>query len=124
MKIINIKDAEARDVEGGNPLFFGGKVSTQFLLDEEHHAQKIVIVNVRFTPGARNKFHSHSGEQILYVTEGKGIIATRDKEYELAPGMLAYVPPNEVHWHGATKDSSFAHLSIIGQPDELKIVEK
>jgi quercetin dioxygenase-like cupin family protein len=123
MKIINMKDVEAREVEGGNPLFFGGKVATQFLLNEDHHAQKIVIVNVNFAPGARNKFHSHSGEQILYATEGRGIVATRDKEYVLTPGMLAFIPPNEVHWHGAAKDSSFSHLSIIGQPDELKIVE-
>ena len=122
MKLIDLKDIEAKTVDGG-PLFFGGKVQTQFLLDEEHDTQKIVIVNVKFAPGARNKFHSHSGEQILYATEGKGIVATREKEYTLTPGMMAYIPPGEVHWHGATADSFFTHLSIIGQPDELKIEE-
>ena len=123
MKIINLKDAEAKTVEG-SPLFFGGQVQTQFLLEEEHHAPKISISNVKFNPGARNRFHSHSGEQILYVIEGKGIIATKDKEYTITPGMLVFIPPGEIHWHGATKDSSFAHLSIIGQPDELKIADK
>ncbi len=123
MKIINITAIEAKEIVGG-PLFTGGKVYTQSVLDEEHQAEKIVIVNVQFEPGARNKFHTHSGEQILYVTEGKGIIATREKEYIVTPGTVIFVPPGEVHWHGATKDSSFAHLSIIGRPDELKIVGK
>jgi quercetin dioxygenase-like cupin family protein len=38
--------------------------------------------------------------------------------------MIVLVSPGEEHWHGATKDSSFAHLSIIGQPNKMKIVEK
>jgi hypothetical protein len=27
---------------------------------------------VRFTPGARSAWHSHDGDQTLYVTEGHG----------------------------------------------------
>jgi quercetin dioxygenase-like cupin family protein len=123
MKIINIKDVEAKEVSE-DPLFFGGKVNTQFVLQEEHRARKIQIVMVRFAPGARNKLHTHSTEQILIVTEGKGIVATKDQEYIVTPGMVIFVPPGEEHWHGATKDSSFAHLSIIGQPHKMKIVEK
>jgi quercetin dioxygenase-like cupin family protein len=123
MKIINLKDVAAEDVKG-NPLFSGGKVNTQFILEEEYKASKIQIVNVQFAPGARNKFHTHSTEQILYVIEGKGIVATRDKEYMVTTGTAIFIPPGEEHWHGATRDSSFAHLSIIGRPNELKITEK
>ena len=124
MKIINIKDVEAKEVEGSNPLFFGGKVHTQSILEEEYGARRIQIVNVKFAPGARNKFHTHSLGQILYVTEGRGIVATKEKEYIVTPGMAIFISPGEAHWHGATKDSSFAHLSITGQPNEMKIVEK
>lgn len=42
----------------------------------------------------------------------------------VTPGMVIFVSPGEAHWHGATKDSSFAHLSIIGQPHKLTILEK
>lgn len=124
MEIINVKDVEAKEVDGGNPLFFGGKVHTQFVLEEEYGAKKIQIVNVQFAPGARNKFHTHSSAQILYVTEGEGTVATKDKEYIVTSGMAIFIPPGEAHWHGATKDSSFVHLSIIAQPSEVKIVEK
>jgi len=123
MKIINLKDVEEKEVEDG-PLFTGGKVFTHFALEEDYKAEKIQVVNVRFEPGARNRFHIHSIGQILYVTEGKGIVATRDKEHVVTAGMLILVEPGEEHWHGATKDTSFAHLSIIGQPHEMEITEK
>ena len=122
MKIINVKDVEPKEVSK-DPLFFGGKVTTQFVLEEDNKAQKLQIVLVRFAAGARNRLHTHSTEQILVFTEGKGIIATKDKEHIVTPGMIAFISPGEEHWHGATKDSSFAHLSIIGQPNEMRIVK-
>jgi len=67
---------------------------------------------VTFKPGARLNFHTHTYEQILYVTEGKGIVATRSEEKVVTPGTIVYIEPGEVHWHGATKDSSFSHICI------------
>ena len=67
---------------------------------------------ITFSPGARNKFHTHTTEQVLYVTDGKGIIATENEETVITPGMLAYIPAGEKHWHGAIEDSSFSHISI------------
>jgi quercetin dioxygenase-like cupin family protein len=122
MKIIDVKDVEAKEIVG-DPLFLG-KVYTQFVFEEEHKAKKIQVVMVSFAPGARNKLHTHSTEQILIVTEGKGIVATKNQENIVTPRMIIFVPPGEEHWHGATKDSSFAHISIIGQPQKLQIVEK
>ena len=105
-------------------MFFGGKVYTQFVLQVEDKAKKIQVVYVKFVPGARNRLHTHSTEQILIVTEGKGIVATKSQEHMVTPGMIVLVSPGKEHWHGATKDSSFAHVSIIGQPNEMKLVEK
>lgn len=121
MRIINIRNISKKDVTD-QPLFTGGRVETQPVLEEELGNGKIQITNVMFAKGARNKFHTHSSKQVLYVTEGKGIVATREKEYKVEPGMVAIIPAGEEHWHGATKDSSFAHLSIIGTPQEMKIV--
>lgn len=123
MKILNLGDIESKEVSK-DPLFFGGRVTTQFVLEEEHKGPKFQIMLVRFAPGARNRLHTHSTEQILVVTDGKGIIATKDREHIVTPGMIAFIPPGEEHWHGATENSSFAHLSIIGAPNEMKIVEK
>jgi len=70
------------------------------------------VLLVTFGPGARLNFHTHTFEQILYVTEGKGVVATHDKEATVGPGDCIYIQPGEAHWHGAAKDSSFTHLAI------------
>jgi quercetin dioxygenase-like cupin family protein len=70
------------------------------------------VLLVNFEPGARLNFHTHTYEQILYVTEGKGIVATKKEERTVTPGDVIYIAPGEIHWHGATKDSSFAHIAI------------
>ena len=111
MRIINVADIESKEVPM-DPLFFGGKVFTQFVLEEEHKAEKIQVVNVRFAAGARNRLHTHTTEQILIITEGKGIVATKTQEHTVTPGMIVLVSPGEEHWHGATKDSEFSHIVI------------
>ena len=122
MRIVNVNEVLPKEVST-EPLFFGGKVTTQFVLEEDYTSKKLQIILVKFAAGARNKVHTHSTEQILVVTEGKGVVASKDQEYIVTPGMIAIISPGEEHWHGAAKDSSFAHLSIIGQPNEMKIVE-
>ena len=119
MRIINVADVEAKEVST-DPLFFGGKVFTQFVLEEEHRAKKPQVVNVKFAPGARNKLPTHSTGQTLMVTEGKGIVATKNQEHTVTPGTIVLVSPGEEHWHGATENSTFTHLPITGQPNEVK----
>jgi quercetin dioxygenase-like cupin family protein len=122
MKIISVNSVETVDVST-DPLFFGGKVTTQSLLEEDHKGTKVQVMMVNFAPGARNKPHTHTTEQILIVIEGKGIVATKDNEHIITPGMIVYIYPGEEHWHGATKDSAFSHLSILGEPHKFKIDE-
>jgi quercetin dioxygenase-like cupin family protein len=71
-------------------------------------------------PGASDKLHTHFTEQIPIVIEGKEIVATKEQECMVTLGMIIFDPPGEEHWHGTTKDSSFAHVSIIGQLHEFE----
>lgn len=72
---------------------------------------------VTFRPGERTKFHTHEGIQVLYVTEGAGVVATREDERTVTEGDLILFPPGEEHWHGNTDDaeSSFSHLLFIAE---------
>ena len=70
------------------------------------------VLLVNFGAGAKLNFHTHTYEQILYVTEGKGIVATKQEEKTVTPGSVIYIAPGEVHWHGATDNSSFSHIAI------------
>jgi quercetin dioxygenase-like cupin family protein len=90
-------------------LFFG-KVERQYLV--EKGTAGLVVAMVKFDRGAGNRLHAHTGEQVLIVTEGKGVVATETEEQVVTPGTIVYIPANEMHSHGATKDSAFAHVSI------------
>lgn len=109
MKIIHINDVEKVVVT--SKLFIGGKVEAQRLIDDKV-AEGFKVSLIFFSPGAKNKLHTHTFEQVLWVTSGKGILATEKEEHVLTPGMIAYIPASEPHWHGATQDSAFAHISI------------
>ena len=68
--------------------------------------------HVRFSPGARTAWHHHPKGQTLYVTDGIGLVATRDGVQEIRPGDVVYIEPGEEHWHGATADRFMAHVAI------------
>lgn len=77
----------------------------------------IIIGNVTFEPGCRNHWHIHraanGGGQVLLVTAGKGYCQIEgEAPRELQPGDVVNIPPNVRHWHGAAKDSWFAHIAI------------
>ena len=79
--------------------------------------EQVTIYNVTFEPGCRNHWHIHHAEkgggQILLVTAGRGYYQEYGGEpRELHPGDVVNIPAEVKHWHGAAKDSWFAHLAI------------
>jgi quercetin dioxygenase-like cupin family protein len=75
---------------------------------------RMIVSLVRFTPGARSAWHSHAMGQTLHVTDGVGLVQTRDgKTIRMRPGDTVYTPPGEEHWHGATSDNFMSHLAML-----------
>lgn len=79
--------------------------------------EQVVIGNVAFEPGCRNNWHIHHAEsgggQILLVTAGRGYYQEWGKPArEMAAGDVVNIPAGVKHWHGAAKDSWFAHLAV------------
>ena len=79
--------------------------------------EQVPIFNVTFEPACHNFWHIHhakkGGGQILLVTAGRGYYQEYGKEpRELHPGDVVNIPAGAKHWHGAAKDSWFAHLAI------------
>ncbi len=77
----------------------------------------VPVSNVTFEPRCRNNWHIHKaskgGGQILLVTGGRGWYQEWGKDaQELKPGDAVYIPAGVKHWHGAAKDSWFAHLAL------------
>lgn len=84
-----------------------------------HGSTPIGIAKVRFTPGARTAWHSHSVGQTLHITEGEGRVQARGEPVvSLRPGDTVFAPGGEWHWHGAAPQHHMTHLAISeGQPE-------
>ena len=75
---------------------------------------RMTVALVRFTPGAHTNWHSHAVGQTLHVTEGVGLVGTRDGTVlRVRAGDTVVCPPDEEHWHGAAPDTFMAHLAML-----------
>ena len=85
--------------------------------------EQIPIYNVTFEPACRNNWHIHhaknGGGQMLICIGGRGWYQEFGKEPRaLNPGDIVNIPAEVKHWHGAAKDSWFAHLAIEIQGED------
>ena len=68
---------------------------------------------MRFCPGARTAWHAHEHGQTLRITDGVGIVQSRDGQtIVMHPGDTVETPPGVWHWHGALPDSFMSHLAL------------
>ncbi len=112
MKTINIDDITVVERSGG---IFTGTVHVQGILNGTTPSKDLSVAIVSFPAGVKNEFHTHDTDQLLWVLSGKGIVASEQEEVIATPGMAFFIPQGESHWHGATDDSPFSHISIRGK---------
>lgn len=78
---------------------------------------RLRVNRVRFTPGARTAWHSHTVGQTLHVTEGHGLVQSRGEDVvHIHPGDTVHTPPGEWHWHGAAPEHFMVHLAMWEGP--------
>jgi quercetin dioxygenase-like cupin family protein len=71
------------------------------------------LAAVHFSPGARTAWHCHASGQTLHITDGHGIVGTRDgRVIAMRQGDTVYTQPGVWHWHGATPGSFMTHLAL------------
>ena len=92
--------------------YFTGNVLVKMLLPNDP-VLNCQIGNVVFEPGGRNNWHTHPGGQILLVTDGIGYYQEKGKAIQLLrKGDVVNIPPDVVHWHGASPGSGFIHIAV------------
>jgi quercetin dioxygenase-like cupin family protein len=69
-------------------------------------APEVLINNVIFTPGARTYWHVHPGGQLLIVTAGRGIVATREESRVVTQGDVIWTG------HGASGGTLLVHTAV------------
>lgn len=93
------------------PEYFSGAVRMHHLVRPEEPG-RVELIGVFFEAGARTIPHAHATDQALYILEGEGIVATERERRIVRAGEIAVIPAGAWHWHGATRDSAMAHLSM------------
>jgi len=94
-----------------NPIF-NGEVDYQTAVGEDE-SRDLRLSEVHFKDGAVNRWHRHSCDQILVVTDGEGTVADEREERSLIAGDVAFIPANTKHWHGAKPGKDMTHWSIL-----------
>jgi quercetin dioxygenase-like cupin family protein len=110
VKVIHLAEVPEREATFNSSLFTGPVTSQRVITDKD---SQFNIAYIHFSEGVRNKFHTHSNDQVLIVTEGRGMVATEDREEVLAVGDVAFIPAGEKHRHGAVAGSRMTHVSIL-----------
>lgn len=109
---MDIKKAGSQPSNKGPAEYFTGHVRIDPLFQAPPPA-RVSGAAVTFEPGARTAWHTHPLGQTLIVTAGSGRIQRWGGPIEeMRPGDVAWIPPGEKHWHGATPTTGMTHLAI------------
>lgn len=116
MKISKVDESR---LEAANRPIFSGTVKAHGLVSGQ-----VNIGVVQFAPNSRTTWHTHSGEQILYIVDGQGVLANDEGEHVVTPGTAIHVTVGERHWHGGTKETGMTHLSIMPQGSQTEVLDE
>jgi len=123
MKVVRMNEVSKEAVPiTGSGLFTGTKVWRQSVLQPDD-SNNFNFGVVSFDAGSRNKFHKHSGDQILIITEGTGTVATESEEATVSEGDVIIIPAGENHWHGAPGSTAMAHITVTVKGSQTEQTE-
>lgn len=114
----SIKNQEFNGDNGVFPIGQSNESYAQYFIGENFlnmlTLDGVVTANVTFAPACRNNWHiHHKGGQILLITNGRGWYQEEGSDpIALKQGDVVNIPAGVKHWHGAAKDSWFAHVAI------------
>ncbi len=110
---MEVKRSGSQPSGKGPAEYFTGAVRIDPLFQAPEPA-RVFCASVTFEPGARTAWHTHPLGQTLIVTFGLGWVQRWGGPIEeIRPGDVAWIPPGEKHWHGATATTAMTHIAIV-----------
>ncbi len=115
-RTINLANIKLEDaVYEGTPR---GKVGL-YINGQTAGTRNFVVGQFRLRPGMEpHPIHTHPEEEILIVTQGKGIISCNGKKTKVGPGSIMFTEPNVPHGIENTgkEELEFYFVKWIGVP--------
>lgn len=107
--------ANAKPIYGLGNYFTSENFTGEVYLNNIAENGGVSIANVTFDKGCINSWHIHDHVQILMGTMGEGYAQMEGQDPQLIKvGDVVVIPAGTKHWHGATKNSQFTHISVSG----------
>ncbi len=80
------------------------------------------VHNVTFAHGAHTFWHIHHNTcQVLIAEAGRGYYQIWGETPQLLlPGQTATIPAGIKHWHGAAPGTSFQHIALMKQGEDVR----
>ena len=111
LKKVTMSNVPKTKVEMTGGLMTGTQVWAQAILESKDSSDFSFGIRA-FDAGARTKFHKHTGDQILIITDGTGAVGTDNETLTVVEGDVILIPAGENHFHGAPDATSMAHITI------------
>ena len=123
MKKVTMNSVEKTKFPMTGGLMTGVQVWAQTILNPEDSSNFNFGIRA-FDAGSRTKFHKHTGDQILIITEGIGTVANDKESLTVTEGDVVLIPAGENHMHGAPDATSMAHITITVKGSQTEQTEK
>ncbi len=109
---MNVFQLSGREVEPVDPANFTGR-GPLVRMTGVCPSPAVNAYRVAFEPGTRTAWHTHTGPQLLIVTDGRcRFQKAGEPVQEVDAGGIVSVEPGEMHWHGATPQAPTTHLAL------------
>jgi quercetin dioxygenase-like cupin family protein len=112
MKKINHKDVKGASPTGTKDIDFKQLIAKN--MDAPHFYMRLIDIS----PGGHTERHAHEWEHEVFVVEGRGKVALKNRDEDIVQGDAVFIEPNEMHQFVNPSTSLLRVICVIPKPPE------
>ena len=100
-----------------------GKV-TKIMMDPVLGSKHVAMGFTVYPVGEKGAPHLHTGEETIFILEGKAQVSDMKKQEILEPGDVVYLPPGETHTMENAGEQELRFLWVYTPPGDEKSIRQ